>query len=259
MNLIMLSEPERDGNRFTLTDDRAEHIRSVLKLKAGDSVEIGLINGPAGTAIIESVTETSVCLNVDHLTGYREPFPLVDLIVALPRPQTLKKVLWICGTMGVRRLHLIRANRVEKSYYDSPLLETGNYERFLLDGMSQGKQTRKPEVYIHERFKPFFEDQLPNLERDEKSTSVKLLCEMEATASLGQAAGEPVERLLIAVGPEGGWVPFETELMASVGFHPFSLGRWVLRVESAVTAALAQVEQLLLDQKKIEKKEKKSK
>ena len=250
MNLIMLSEQEREGNRFILTDDRADHIRSVLKLEVGDSVEIGLINGPSGTALVESVTETSVCLNVDRLTGYQEPLPLVDLIVALPRPQSLKKVLWICGTMGVRRLHLIRANRVEKSYYDSPLLETGNYERFLLEGMSQGKQTRKPEVYIHERFKPFFEDHLPNLERDEKSTSVKLLCEMESTASLKQSVSDQVERLLIAVGPEGGWVPFETELIASAGFLPFSLGRWVLRVESAVTAALAQVEQLLLERKR---------
>lgn len=247
MNLIILSEPERDGNRFTLTDERAEHIRSVLKLGVGDTVEIGVINGPAGTAIIESVTKTSVCLNVDRLTGYREPFPLVDLIVALPRPQTLKKVLWICGTMGVHRLHLIRANRVEKSYYDSPLLETGNYEKYLIDGMSQGKQTRKPEVYIHERFKPFFEDHLPNLDRNEKTPSVRLLCEMDTMASLSHRVSDPSNRLLIAVGPEGGWVPFETELMTANGFVPFSLGRWVLRVESAVTAALAQVEQLLLE------------
>ncbi|MEA3296509.1 MAG: RsmE family RNA methyltransferase, partial [candidate division Zixibacteria bacterium] len=52
------------------------------------------------------------------------------------------------------------------------------------------------------------------------------------------------QNILPAIGPEGGWVPFETELMERVGFQRFSLGRWTLRVETAVTAVLSQVELL---------------
>ena len=246
MNLIILSENDRDGDLFTLSDERAEHIRTVLKLNVGDTFEVGLVNGSSGFALVESVSEAGIELKLDRMSDYREPSPHIDLIIALPRPQTLKKVLWIAGSMGVRRLHLIRANRVEKSYYDSPLLEPENYERFLVDGMSQGKQTRLPEVQIHKRFKPFFEDFLPAHE-DQENLGVKLLCDMENKESLGQFINTKTEKLMIAVGPEGGWVPFETELMVSSGFQPFSLGRWVLRVESAVTAALAQVEQVLME------------
>ena len=170
MNLIIVREPERVGGTFTLTDERARHIRSVLKLSVGDAVDIGVVDGPWGLARVVEINDQSVTIEVEKMVTYNEPLPPVDLIVALPRPQTLKKVLWSCGSMGVRRLHLIRANRVEKSYYESPLLESGNYEKYLIEGMSQGRQTRMPRLFIHERFKPFFEDHLPLVEGERRTT-----------------------------------------------------------------------------------------
>ena len=120
MNLIILTNADViDDNRFRLTDHRAEHIRLVLRLKPGDTVEIGLLNGPQGTARIEQTTDDQVTLTCDSLAAKPVPTPAVDLICALPRPQTLKKVLITAASMGVRQLHLIRANRVEKSYFQS--------------------------------------------------------------------------------------------------------------------------------------------
>jgi RsmE family RNA methyltransferase len=55
---------------------------------------------------------------------------------------------------------------------------------------------------------------------------------------------DKTEPLLFAIGPEGGWVLFEIELMEGLGFKRFSLGRWTLRVEHAVTAVLSQLELL---------------
>ena len=71
---------------------------------------------------------------------------------------------------------------------------------------------------------------------------LRLLGEIDATGSLREVYGAGAGVLTIAIGPEGGWVPFEIDLMQAIGFQPFSLGRWTLRVEHAVTAALAQVE-----------------
>ena len=243
MNLIILTDHDNmaDG-RCRLTDARADHIRTVLRASPGDTVAVGMLNGPVGTARIEKIDQREVVLGIGPLEEHPALTPIVDLICALPRPQTLKKVLVAVATMGVRRLHLIRANRVERSYFHSPLLQPAHYTRFLIEGLSQGKLTRLPEIAIHERFRPFFEDTLPSRDKAEPTDALRLLPDPEGTGTIESHYDGTHERLTIAVGPEGGWVPFEIDLMTQAGFRRFSLGRFTLRVETAVAAVLAQVE-----------------
>lgn len=244
MNLIIVTERDIiDSNHIRLNDNRAEHIRSILKSAPGDRIEIGLLNGGTCTAQIDKVDETEIILSFQEFKkpAYSSDTGL-DLICALPRPQTLKKVLLTSAMMGVRSLHLIRANRVEKSYYHSPLLEKSNYNRFLLEGLSQGRNTRMPSVHIHQRFKPFFEDTLPELEKSYQIQPLKLLPDMESGNILRDIYQTAQKNVIAAIGPEGGWVPFEIELMQKLDFKLFSLGNWTLRVETALTAVLAQIE-----------------
>ena len=247
MNLVILTTDDAVGDdRYRLTDNRADHIRSILKLTVGDSIEVGLLDGPRGRAQIESCDDNGVTVHATELTDEPNLLPIVDIICALPRPQTLKKVLLTSAMMGVRRLYLVRANRVEKSYYQSSLLQPENYRLFLLEGLSQGKLTRMPQVTIHDRFRTFFEDTLASSYNDDRvNTPVKLLPDLESTVSLPEVCPtilNTIKPLLFAIGPEGGWVPFEIELMEGLGFSRFSLGRWTLRVEHAVIAVLSQLE-----------------
>jgi RsmE family RNA methyltransferase len=248
MNLIILKDNDSLGqNRYRLEDHRAEHVTSVLKLQVGDSFQVGLLNGPKGIATIEEISAKSLTVRVEKLEEIPPPKPVVDLVCALPRPQTVKKVLFISAMMGVRSLYFIRANRVEKSYYQSPLLEPKNYTPHLIEGLSQGKLTRLPEVFIYDRFKVFFENVLPELEKSSNTTPVKLAADPETKISLADVKINESGRLIFAIGPEGGWVPFEIEMMEGAGFQRFTLGRWILRVEHAVTAALSQLELLCSD------------
>lgn len=243
MNLIILTPRDAlSPMRYRLAGNRAEHIRSVLRLKPGDTLEAGVLDGPQGTARIEEITGSEVTLACEDLRCVPPPLPAIDLICALPRPQTLKKVLLTSAMMGVRRLHLIRANRVEKSYFHTPLLEPEKYEPHLIEGLSQGKLTRIPRVHVHQRFRTFFEDTLPAFDEAESCPAARLLPHPDFDAALDVAYDGAPERFLLAIGPEGGWVPFEIELMEGLGFRGFTLGRWVLRVETAVAAALAQME-----------------
>lgn len=242
MNLIILTEQDRTGeSRFRLDDSRLVHIRTVLKLKPGDNLEVGLLDGPVASARVLSIGDKETVLEVNSWQEPSAGTPDTTLICALPRPQTLKKVLITCAMMGVRRLDLIRANRVEKSYFSSPMLESENQLPFLIEGLAQGKRTRLPEVHVHDRFRRFFEDVLDTTFRP-TADSLRLLCEPETKHRLPDLADGRHSRVLLAIGPEGGWVPFEIELMESRGFVPFSLGSWILRVEHAVVAALAQLE-----------------
>ena len=243
MNLIIIAEADRKCDfQFMLADQRAAHIREVLRAEPGGTVEVGMLNGPVGKATVLEISTQVVLLEI---TECREAPSLgyeIELICAVPRPKTLKKVLTVSAMMGVKAIHFVRANRTDKSYLDSPLLREENSYPYLIDGLSQGKFTRLPKTHLHPLFRPFVEDELPVLYR-EQAQSIKLLSEPSSPAKLPEVlANDRSANFVIAIGPEGGWVPFELELLKKAGFKPFSLGPWMLRVETAVTAVLAQLE-----------------
>ncbi len=243
MNLIILEPGEinKDG-RCVLSDDRAQHIASILKPRLNDLIEIGVVDGCQGVGRIISIESNRVefqCLW--HPESHPEP-PIIDIICALPRPQTLKKILHTVAAMSVRHLYLIRANRVEKSYFHSPLLQESNYRKHLIEGLSQGKVTKIPSISLHDKFRNFFEDYLPKQINFQAST--KLIADPDTTYKVSHNRTKPP--VILAIGPEGGWVPFELEMMEHIGFKRFMLGPWILRVENALVAALSQIE-LTLD------------
>ncbi len=241
MNLILLFPAEVAGAHACLTDHRAEHIRSVLRSKEGDQLRVGLVNGPLGTATVETISPSGVTLRLDLHGPVPEPCPTA-LILALPRPIMLRRVLAQATALGVERIFLINANRVEKSFFQASLLRDEAYQAALIQGLEQAMDTRLPAVSIHQRFRPFMEDVLPAYLAD---YPVRLLAHPTASAPLPEVAPLPLaERAILAIGPEGGWVDFELDRFTACGFRPFTLGPRILRVDSAVPALLAQLELL---------------
>ena len=156
------------------------------------------------------------------------PRPAIDLLLALPRPKALRRVLPAVASLGVDRIVLLNAARVEKSYFESKVFD--QIADLLEQGLEQARDTRPPEVLVRDRFRPFVEDEL---ERMFPGTQ-RLLAHPAAAAPLPERRG----RALLAVSPEGGWVPFELALLQGRGFVPFTLGPRPLRVEVAVPYAL---------------------
>lgn len=238
MNIILLTEKDRTNNNFyAISDERFAHLNKVLKCKLDDIIAIGLLNGKIGKAKVTSVNYSEIILEIISLDEKSKASHNIDIICALPRPQTLKKVLAISATMGVSNLFLIRSEKVEKSYFHSPLLKEENYSKFLIDGLSQGKRTDLPKVSIHKYFKIFFNS-------DFSLYDFKLFAHPNSQNKLSNFPINSKSKILIAVGPEGGWNDFEIEFMLDKGFSKFKLSENILRVEFAVTAALAQTELL---------------
>ncbi len=249
MNLIILEQSDRLNSPTTpetyqVSGPRAKHINTILKAKKGDSLRIGLLNGQQGNGHITNITTETVTIQATWQPPTPPESPIIDIICALPRPQTLKKVLQSAATMGVRNLHLIRANRVEKSYFHSPLLQPENLKTHLIEGLSQGRRTQIPQVSIHQYFKKFFQDQLPALQAQNypNNPPLKLLPDLASTLKIPDilTKNQP-SHILLTIGPEGGWVPFEEELMEDIGFKRYNLGPWTLRVENALVAAISQL------------------
>ncbi len=238
MNLLLLepAELQPDGTA-RLSGRRLAHAREVLKAQAGDELRVGLLGGLLGTARVVRLDPAELVLAV---TATEPPPPRagVDLLLAIPRPKQLKRVLPAIASLGVDRLVLVNAARVEKSYFQSHVLSEATVRDYLLQGLEQAKDTRLPELLLRERFRPFVEDEAPAL----FSAHQKLLPHPPAVSTL-TAQPRPAlgQRTVLAVGPEGGWVPFEVELLQAQGFQPFSLGPRVLRTEVAIPVLLGQL------------------
>lgn len=241
MNLLLLDPHELapDGT-VRLGGRRAAHVREVLRPAAGARLQVGVLGGRLGAGELVSLTADELVLQV---TLDREPPPRsqVELLLALPRPKILRKVLQAVASMGVARVVLLGSWRVEKSYFSSPLLEPAALAAELRLGLEQGRDTRPPEVLVRRRFKPFVEDELEGLAAGAR----RLLAHPAATGGLEALAPSP-GRALLAVGPEGGFTPYEAAELERRGFAPFSLGPRALRVDAAVPFAVGQVELWLM-------------
>ena len=239
MNLLLLESHEiMADNTVILKYRSSEHIIRILACKPGDTVRVGVINGPVGTGEIVSIKNTEVELRFTP-EGPPSEQPPLDLILGLVRPIMLKKILAQAASLGVGRIFLINANRVEKSFFSASLLKNERYRSYLIEGLEQAKVTYLPQVSIHQRFRPFVEDFVPTIA---KSYSRMLVAHPEAGEALKQVTGTEISgRTLLAVGPEGGWVDFEIEKFLGQSFVPVSLGDRVLRTDTAVVALLSQL------------------
>jgi RsmE family RNA methyltransferase len=238
VNLLLLHDADflPDGT-VRLTGRRAQHAREVLRAEPGESLRVGRLGGLTGTGEVLENTPGLLRLRVT-LTEPPPPRAGVELLLAIPRPKALKRVLPTVASLGVDRVVLVNAARVEKSYFDSKVLAPDFVQELLLQGLEQARDTRLPEVLVRERFRPFVEDELDTLFG---AQALRLLPHPPAEQRLPQVGVQAAPRLVLAVGPDGGWVPFEVELLRAHGFRPFSLGPRVLRVETAVPVLLGQL------------------
>jgi RsmE family RNA methyltransferase len=234
MNLLLFSQQDRlEGQRIRLADHRLQHLHSVIKAEQGDSLRVGEINGRMGQGELVRISpeEAIVEVNLDQ-----EPPPKLPLtlVLALPRPKMLRRILRMVAEMGVAEIHLINSYRVEKSYWQTPVLDDAVVEDYFLQGLSQARDTILPTLELHKRFKPFVEDELPLLAKGRR-------CLVAHPGDHPRCPAASTTPTLLAIGPEGGFIPYEVEMLQTAGCEAISLGPRILRVENAVSSLIARM------------------
>ena len=234
MNLLLLEDADFvAADRAVLSGRRLKHLHEVHGAESGDSLRVGRLGGLMGRGTLLTLDEQHAELRVELDQPPPTKLPLT-LLLALPRPKMLKRVLQTVAAMGVPRLVLLNSYRVEKSFWQTPFLEPEAIREQLLLGLEQARDTVLPEVSIEKRFKPFVEDRLPAISAG-------------TLGLVGHPGDYPAcprgldEAVTLAIGPEGGWIPYEIDLLAKAGLQPVQLGARILRVETAVTALLARL------------------
>lgn len=234
MNLVLLRAADWiDAQSVLLRDRRAVHLREVLGASVGDVIRVGLLGGAWGQGCVEAIAPGEVQLTVSLSDEPLPPRHRFDLVLALPRPKMLRRILRTVAEFGVANLHLINSARVEKSYWQSPLLQPEQVEAALIAGLERSRDTILPLVHLHRRYRPFVEDQLPELCGDRP-------CWITDPGASRSLADTPAVPAVVMIGPEGGFVPFEVDLAQAVVAQPVHLGSRILSVDTALPAVLAQ-------------------
>ena len=234
MNLLLLEEADFiAADLVVLRDRRLTHMQEVHRVAVGDSLRVGRIGGLMGSAEVLRLDANEAELRVSLDRPPPAKLPLT-LVLALPRPKMLRRVFQTVATLGVPKVVLVNSYRVEKSFWQTPFLEPGAIREQLILGLEQTRDTVLPEVIIEKRFKPFVEDRLPAI----SAGTLGLVGHPGNYPPCPRGLEEPVT---LAIGPEGGWIPYEIDLLGKAGLQPVQLGERILRVETAVTALLARL------------------
>ena len=236
MNLIILEPYEvSESGDVVLSGARAAHLLNVLRVAPGHEVRIGVIDGPRGVGTVRSIADGTIALHCSPETDI-PPRPHIDLLLAVPRPKVMRRLWAQIAALGVGQIILTNAEKVERNYFDTHILAPQSYRPLLIEGLQQARDTRLPTVSVHRQFKVLVEDQLDAL----FGAGLRVVADPSATRPLTEvvAAGEE-KRILLAIGPEGGWNAFELGLLEAHGFRSAGMGPRTLRTDTACIALLA--------------------
>ena len=233
MNLLLFKPAQQQNQQVIINDARrVAHIQQHLKLQVGDCIKVGQENGLKGIAVVESIGDQQLILSqlvLDQAPPAKLP---VILVVALPRPKVLRRLVMDAVTLGVEQLIIIHSYRVEKSYWQTPFLQ--QIDHYIELGLEQAGDTVRPQMHCFKRFRPFVEDVLPTLIQHRSA----FVAHPHADQAMPIALNQPS---VLVVGPEGGFIPFEIDLLQQNGCQAASLGSRILRTETAIPSLLGRL------------------
>lgn len=234
MNLLLLEEQDFTApQRVRLSGRRLQHMQQIHQAAVGDTLRVGQIGGLMGEGRVLGLDDSHAELDISLSQPPPAKLPLT-LLLAMPRPKMFRRILQHCASLGVAEIILLNSYRVEKSFWQTPFLQPEVIRENLLLGLEQARDTVLPQVRIEKRFKPFVEDHLPEV----VGNSLGLVAHPGDYPACPRAVEQPVT---LAIGPEGGWIPYEVDKLVAAGLQPVQLGERILRVETAVTALIARL------------------
>ena len=262
MNRILFEKDEIVDGIATFGGARADHVMKVLHGEVGQVLKTGEINGPIGTSVItgiscpsSSVSGPSVSVRCSH--AERSIVPWIDLVLAPPRPRVMKRLLPQLAAMGVGKIVLAGAKKVEKDFWGATLLKEENYRPLLVDGLMQAGASILPTLETRRNFRKFVKEEVDGLwpgaarivahpygegeDFRRETVGPRGLETSGGRRGLKSNVSGLSPRPLLAVGPEGGWTDEEVALLEEHGFSRYSLGSRILRTDTATIALLAQL------------------
>lgn len=231
--LLLLPDNMLTPNQARVSGRQLKHMHETLKVSEGKQLTVGLLNDRIGIASIAQLNKQEAVLDIEWRSQPPSALP-ITLIIGLPRPKMLKRIIQTASTMGVKELYFINSWKVEKSFWLSPWLSDDKLFENCVLGLEQAKDTVLPNIHLRKLFKPFVEDELPGIAAE----SLKLLAH---PVSHQPCPSDIKQQTTLIIGPEGGFTPYEVGKLEEAGFDTVHLGPRILRVETAVPVLLSRL------------------
>ena len=240
MNIFLVRNQELISlNTAVVSLERLEEALNIKQLKVGHEIEMGLEESGLGRAKITAINGLTAKLNFT-IHSRAAPQRDIHVMMAIPRPQMLKRVFETTATLGIRKLVLLLSDNSQKSYAQSKRVSHEFAVKCYERGMQQGTLTSWPEFEIYPNLDGFL------CEKDRFSMySQKLVAEPRANCKLldfREMVGNGI--VLLGIGPEAGWSEREMNLLGKQGFNSFSLGSHIMRVETVFPWIVGQLDLL---------------
>jgi len=234
MNLVLLkTEDFVSDTQVILEGRRFNHLRRVNRIKKADCLVCGLVNGKMGKAVVTEISGTQIKMQVKLDTAPPAPLPL-NLVLALPRPKMLNRIIENATTLGVKKIFLINSWRVEKSFWQSPHLDDEHLKHHMILGLEQGRDTIMPEIHKKRFFSDFIRKDLPRISKD----TIRITAHPGAENLCPSCINAPAT---LVIGPEGGFIKREIQGLENTGFRTYHIGSRILRVETAVSFLISRL------------------
>lgn len=236
MNMLLLDPQDQYHDHWIITNPRQiNHCMQILNAHNGDLIKVGIRNGNKFTAQIQDITKQQLILSPILDQGVTAPpakLP-VTLILALPRPKVLRRIIQDSVSMGVEKIILINSYFVDKSYWLSPILN--QLDDAITLGLEQAQDTIVPRIEIEKRFKPFVEDRLATWITADRPAYI---AHPYATQCLPT---QQTQSCFLMIGCERGFIPYEIELLHRHGAQICHIGQRILRTETSISYCLGRL------------------
>jgi 16S rRNA (uracil1498-N3)-methyltransferase len=222
-----------EEQRAIVRGDKAHHLGVVLRAQAGQLYELS-DGARVWLGRIENVSRDRVEFALLEELPAHEPALRTTLLLAVVKFDSFEWAIEKATELGVSTIVPLAAARSEKGLLAAAQKRSERWQKIILEAAQQSRRVRlpvlEPLTKVDEAF-PCRKDQL-GIFLSERSEAPPL------RNVLGSAA---VKQAVLAIGPEGGWTDGEVELAVSAGFREASLGKLILRTETAVVAALVTI------------------
>jgi 16S rRNA (uracil1498-N3)-methyltransferase len=229
-----------DGDRAVVAEETAHHLGRVLRAQVGQVYELS-----DGTRVrlgrIENVSRDRVEFALLEELPAVESSLQVTLLLAVVKFDSFEWAIEKATELGVSHIVPLATDRSEKSLLAAAEKRSDRWNKILIEAAQQSRRVRPPQLHSVTRVAEAFAER--------KNEFGLFLSERPDAPPLRQALkGAVTSTAVLGIGPEGGWTDAESALARSVGFHEASLGRLILRTETAVVAALAALSYALGEQ-----------
>ncbi len=213
-----------------------KHLSKVLRLKEGDSVDVSDSAEWEYKAVIEQIFDDEVVLKIlDKQEFAREPQLQVTLFQGVPKAGKMETIIQKSVELGVHAIVPVFMDRtvvVEKGNFSKKL---DRWQKISDEAVKQCKRGRIPEVLGQKKFAQVLDD-------IKEYDLILFPYENESGYSIKdclRGLKEKPQSIAIIIGPEGGFSDREAELLDEIGAERVTLGKTILRTETAGMAALA--------------------